>query len=106
MTPGPPIQARPAGRRAGGSRVAVVGATGNVGRVMLEVLRERGLGQGPDELVLFASPRSKGLEVDGLPIQVLDDDADLDQHRHRAVQRRRLDLARVGRPGSQPPARP
>ena len=58
-------------------RIAVVGATGNVGRVMLEVLRERGLAQSPGELVLFASPRSAGVEVDGCPVHVLDDDADL-----------------------------
>jgi aspartate-semialdehyde dehydrogenase len=56
------------------TRIAVVGATGNVGRVMLEVLRERGL---DDDLVLFASPRSAGMEIDGRPVQVLDDAADL-----------------------------
>jgi aspartate-semialdehyde dehydrogenase len=56
------------------TRVAVVGATGNVGRVMLEVLRERGL---DSDLVLFASPRSAGMEIDGRPVRVLDDDADL-----------------------------
>ena len=61
--------------RAGGGRVAVVGATGNVGRVMLEVLRERDFPA--DEIVLFASPRSAGLEIDGRPVHVLDDDADL-----------------------------
>ena len=59
------------------TRIAVVGATGNVGRVMLEVLRERGLGQGPDELVLFASPRSAGVEIDGRPVHVLDGAADM-----------------------------
>ncbi len=64
-----------AGCRAGGSpRVAVVGATGNVGRVMLEVLRERHL---DDDLVLFASPRSAGVEIEGRPVHVLDDAADL-----------------------------
>ena len=64
-----------AGRRAPGNpRVAVVGATGNVGRVMLEVLRERGL---DSDLVLFASPRSAGMEIDGRPVQVLDDGASL-----------------------------
>jgi aspartate-semialdehyde dehydrogenase len=60
--------------RADRVRIAVVGATGNVGRVMLEVLRERGL---DSDLVLFASPRSAGLEIDGRPVQVLDEDADL-----------------------------
>jgi aspartate-semialdehyde dehydrogenase len=57
------------------TRVAVVGATGNVGRVMLEVLRERAFPA--DELVLFASPRSAGIQIDGLPVHELDDDADL-----------------------------
>ncbi|HLI59863.1 MAG TPA: aspartate-semialdehyde dehydrogenase [Solirubrobacteraceae bacterium] len=56
------------------TRIAVVGATGNVGRVMLEVLRERRL---DDDLVLFASPRSAGREIDGRPVHVLDDGADL-----------------------------
>src|SRR5579875_2951626 len=55
------------------TRIAVVGATGNVGRVMLEVLRERRL---DDDLVLFASPRSAGREIDGRPVHVLDDAAD------------------------------
>ena len=56
------------------TRIAVVGATGNVGRVMLEVLREREL---DDELVLFASPRSAGAEIDGRRVHVLDESADL-----------------------------
>jgi aspartate-semialdehyde dehydrogenase len=55
--------------------IAVVGATGNVGRVMLEVLAQRSFPA--DEIVLFASPRSAGLEIDGRPVQVLDDSADL-----------------------------
>jgi aspartate-semialdehyde dehydrogenase len=59
------------------TQIAVVGATGNVGRVMLDVLRERGIAQGPGELVLFASPRSAGTRIDGLPVHVLDDGADL-----------------------------
>jgi aspartate-semialdehyde dehydrogenase len=59
-----------------GLRVAVVGATGAVGRVMLELLHERSFPA--DDLVLFASARSAGLEVDGRPVQVLDADADLD----------------------------
>ncbi|HZE05265.1 MAG TPA: aspartate-semialdehyde dehydrogenase [Solirubrobacteraceae bacterium] len=57
-------------------RLAVVGATGNVGRVMLDVLAERSFPA--DDLVLFASARSAGKEVDGRPVHVLDDDADLD----------------------------
>jgi aspartate-semialdehyde dehydrogenase len=56
------------------TRIGVVGATGNVGRVMLQVLRERGL---DSDLVLFASPRSAGMQIDGRPVQVLDDGADL-----------------------------
>ena len=45
-------------------RVAVVGATGAVGGVMVELLRERGF----DDLRLFASSRSAGSEVGGLPV--------------------------------------
>jgi aspartate-semialdehyde dehydrogenase len=57
------------------SRVAVVGATGVVGRTMLELLSERSFPA--DEIVLFASPRSAGTEIDGRVVQVLDDSADL-----------------------------
>ena len=57
------------------TRVAVVGATGAVGRTMLDLLRERRFPA--DELILFASERSRGHEIDGLPVQVLEDDADL-----------------------------
>ena len=39
-------------------RIAVVGATGMVGRVMLQVLEERNLNI--DEYVLLASSKSKG----------------------------------------------
>src|ERR1035441_10595343 len=57
------------------TRVAVVGATGVVGRTMLSLLAER---QFPaTEIVPFASARSAGLEVDGLPMRVLNDDAEL-----------------------------
>jgi aspartate-semialdehyde dehydrogenase len=58
-----------------GLRIAVVGATGNVGRVMLDVLAERSFPM--DDLVLFASARSAGATVDGRPVHVLDDAADL-----------------------------
>jgi aspartate-semialdehyde dehydrogenase len=58
------------------TRIAVVGATGNVGRVMLDVLAERNFPL--DDLVLFASARSAGATVDGRPVHVLDDRADLD----------------------------
>jgi aspartate-semialdehyde dehydrogenase len=58
-----------------GSRVAVVGATGAVGRVMLDLLRERAFPA--DEIVLFASARSAGSQIDGRTVQLLDDSADL-----------------------------
>jgi aspartate-semialdehyde dehydrogenase len=54
-----------------GLRVAVVGATGAVGTTMLQLLREREFPA--SEIVLFASERSRGREVDGLPVRVLDD---------------------------------
>ena len=44
-----------------GYKVAVVGATGNVGREMLDILAERGFPA--DEVVALASPRSQGTEV-------------------------------------------
>jgi aspartate-semialdehyde dehydrogenase len=46
-------------------RVAVVGATGAVGGVMVDLLHERGF----DDLSLLASARSAGAEVRGLPVQ-------------------------------------
>ena len=57
------------------TRVAVVGATGAVGRVMLELLKERSFPA--DEIVLFASERSAGTVIDGRTVQLLDDNADL-----------------------------
>jgi aspartate-semialdehyde dehydrogenase len=47
----------------GGYRVAVVGATGQVGTLMLELLRERGFPA--REVVPFASERSIGRELEG-----------------------------------------
>ncbi|HEX8166514.1 MAG TPA: aspartate-semialdehyde dehydrogenase, partial [Beijerinckiaceae bacterium] len=44
-----------------GFKVAVVGATGNVGRVMLDILDERAFPA--DEVVALASRRSQGVEV-------------------------------------------
>ena len=44
-----------------GYRIAVVGATGNVGREMLDILSERGFPA--DEVVALASRRSQGVEV-------------------------------------------
>jgi aspartate-semialdehyde dehydrogenase len=57
------------------TRVAVVGATGVVGRTMLALLSERAFPA--DEIVLFASSRSAGTEIDGRVVRVLDDSADL-----------------------------
>ncbi|HYZ81022.1 MAG TPA: aspartate-semialdehyde dehydrogenase [Solirubrobacteraceae bacterium] len=57
------------------TRVAVVGATGAVGRVMLELLHERAFPA--DDIVLFASPRTAGTEIDGRTVRLLDDKADL-----------------------------
>ena len=44
-----------------GFKVAVVGATGNVGREMLDILAERDFPA--DEVVALASTRSQGTEV-------------------------------------------
>jgi len=56
-----------------GYRVAVVGATGQVGTVMLGLLRERGFPV--REIVPFASERSAGRELDGgLVVQPLTDE--------------------------------
>jgi aspartate-semialdehyde dehydrogenase len=57
-----------------GYRVAVVGATGQVGTLMLELLRERGFPA--SEIVPFASERSIGRELDGgLVVQGLSEDS-------------------------------
>nr|WP_321455326.1 aspartate-semialdehyde dehydrogenase [uncultured Cohaesibacter sp.] len=57
-----------------GYKVAVVGATGNVGREMLDILAERGFPA--DEVIALASSRSKGKDVSfgdkNLKCQVLD----------------------------------
>ena len=58
---------------ADGLRVAVVGATGAVGTVMLRLLRSRGFPA--SEIVPFASQRSVGRSLDGgLVVQPLDDE--------------------------------
>jgi aspartate-semialdehyde dehydrogenase len=57
-------------------RVAVVGSTGAVGTTMLRLLREREFPA--SEVVPFASERSRGAEIEGLTVQVLNDDADID----------------------------
>jgi aspartate-semialdehyde dehydrogenase len=59
-----------------GLRMAVVGATGVVGRTMLRLLRERNFPAG--EVVAFATERSAGQDVDGLTVRALTPDADLD----------------------------
>jgi aspartate-semialdehyde dehydrogenase len=57
----------------GGYRVAVVGATGQVGSVMLDLLRRRGFPT--REIVPFASARSAGRELDGgLVVRALTDE--------------------------------
>jgi aspartate-semialdehyde dehydrogenase len=56
-----------------GYRVAVVGATGQVGTLMLQLLRERGFPA--REIVPFASERSAGRELDGIGVvQPITDD--------------------------------
>jgi len=57
-----------------GYRVAVVGATGQVGTLMLKLLRERGFPA--EEIVAFASERSLGRVLDeGLVVQGLSEDS-------------------------------
>jgi aspartate-semialdehyde dehydrogenase len=53
-------------------RVAVVGATGAVGRVMLQTLETRGFPA--REVVPFGSERSAGTELDGRVVQTLTDE--------------------------------
>jgi aspartate-semialdehyde dehydrogenase len=57
------------------TRIAVVGATGAVGGVMIECLKERGLWD--EDVVLFATSRSAGRVLDGREVHALDNDADL-----------------------------
>jgi len=56
-----------------GYRVAVVGATGAVGTIMLEVLEERGFPA--IEIVPFASARSAGRDLGGRTVQELSDES-------------------------------
>jgi aspartate-semialdehyde dehydrogenase len=61
-----------------GPRIAVVGATGAVGNVMLQCLRERAGSIAAREIVAFATERSAGRVLDdGLVVQALNDEADL-----------------------------
>jgi len=57
----------------GGMRIAVVGATGAVGTIMLDVLEERRLPVA--EIVPFASARSAGRELRGMRVRGLEEDA-------------------------------
>ena len=61
----------------GGPRIAVVGATGAVGNVMLQCLRERADSIAAREIVAFATERSAGRVLDGGLVQALNDEADL-----------------------------
>src|SRR2546423_3237593 len=54
-------------------RVALVGATGLVGGTMLQLLRQRRFPA--EEIVPFASERSAGIELDGMTVRSLADDA-------------------------------
>ena len=75
-------------------KVAVVGATGAVGTVMLAKLKERGFPA--SEIVPFASERSAGKELEGFgTIRALNDEYDPGL-RHRDLQRGRDHLPRVG----------
>jgi aspartate-semialdehyde dehydrogenase len=58
------------------TRIAVVGATGAVGGVMIACLQEKGLWD--EDVVLFATSRSAGRQIDGRVVQALDEDASLD----------------------------
>jgi aspartate-semialdehyde dehydrogenase len=58
------------------TRVAVVGATGAVGTVMIQCLNERGLWN--DDVRLFATERSAGRVLDGVTVEALNDEASLD----------------------------
>lgn len=57
----------------GGLRIAVVGATGAVGTIMLDVLAERRLPVA--EVVPFASARSAGRELRGMEVHALEEGA-------------------------------
>ena len=73
-----------------GYRVAVVGATGQVGTLMLDLLREREFPA--REIVPFASERSVGRELaGGLVVRGLSARVDPGV-RHRPVLRRRSDV--------------
>jgi aspartate-semialdehyde dehydrogenase len=56
-------------------RIAVVGATGAVGTVMIQCLQERGLWS--SDVRLFATERSAGRVIAGCTVEALTDEADL-----------------------------
>ena len=76
------------------TRVAVVGATGAVGRVMLELLRERAFPA--DEIVPVRLGALGRAEIDGRTVQAARRRRRSERLRHRAVLRRRRHLPRVG----------
>ena len=89
-----------------GYRVAVVGATGNVGREMLNILEE--VNFPVDKIHAIASRKSIGVEVSFGDKIIKCEDIDavrLLQGRHRADERLGGRLARNGRRRSARPAR-
>src|ERR1019366_6146557 len=71
---GTPDSGRYPGGMGNGYRVAVVGATGQVGTLMLELLKERSFPAA--EIVAFASERSVGRELEGgLVVRGLDEES-------------------------------
>ena len=89
-----------------GYRVAVVGATGNVGNEMLQILAERKFPV--DEVVALASERSTGKEVSFGDDRTLEGAGPrrlrLPRLRHRPVLARGQGLGRATRPRPRPPA--
>jgi aspartate-semialdehyde dehydrogenase len=57
-------------------KLAVVGATGAVGTVMIQCLQERGLWD--EDVRLFATERSAGRVIDGHTVEALNGDASLE----------------------------
>ena len=84
-------------------RVAVVGATGAVGQIMLRTLERRGFPA--DAIVPFASERSAGRELDGLRRRSSRSPTRRSQGYDLALfSRRRLDVEGVGASASSPAA--
>ena len=53
-------------------KIGILGATGAVGRQMLECIKGRNIST--EEIRLFASEKSKGTVIDGLTVQVANED--------------------------------